>query len=308
MTSSKILGGLSIAFAAIMWGFDGVVLTPRLYNLNVPYVVFILHLLPFILMNAFMFKEYKYLKIFSLNDYLMLIVIAFTGGAIGTLAIVKALFLVNFNHLSVVVLLQKLQPIFAIILAAILLKEKITRRFLIWAIPAIFGGYTLAFGFKSPNFEGSANDFYAALYALLAAVCFGGSTVVSKMALTKYNFKTLTFYRYGFTTLIMLCIVIITQQVNQFGETSSQNWLFFCVIGLTTGSGAIMLFYYGLNKVRAIISAIVELLFPISAIVFDFLINKNILSPIQWVSAGIMIFSIFKINNWSNKESLENRN
>jgi len=111
-----------------MWGFDGVVLTPRLYKLNVGFVVFMLHLIPFVLMNIFLFKQYKWLKKFSANDLIILFLIAFFGGALGTLSIVKALFLVQFQHLSVVVLLQKLQPIFAVSLAAFILKEKITKK------------------------------------------------------------------------------------------------------------------------------------------------------------------------------------
>ena len=38
-----IIGAVSISLAAIMWGLDGVVLTPRLYNLDVGWVVLILH-------------------------------------------------------------------------------------------------------------------------------------------------------------------------------------------------------------------------------------------------------------------------
>ena len=296
MNTNTLLGALSIGVAAIMWGFDWVVLTPRLYNLNVQFVVFILHAIPFILMNVFFYKQYKNLKVFSGKDIALFIFIALTGGVLGTLAIVKALFLVNFNHLSAVVLLQKLQPIFAITLAAVLLKEKITRHFLIWAIPAIIAGYTLVFGINLPNIESNTNNLYATLYSLLAAVCFGSSTVLSKMALGKFSFKTVTFYRYAFASLILLFLVIFNNLWGQFEVSTQQNWIFFLIIGLTTGSGAIFLYYYGLNHVRAIVSIIIELLFPISAIVFDFIFNKSVLSPIQWLSAGIMVYSIFRIN------------
>lgn len=296
MKSKTIIGGLAIAFAAIMWGFDGVVLTPRLFNLDVAYVVFVLHTIPFLLMNIFLFKQYKHLSKFSKKDFLVFILIAATGGSIGTLAIVKALFLVNFQHLSIVVLLQKLQPIFAISLAAILLKEKINKNFIIWAILAIGAGYTLTFGLHLPRMSSGIHTVSAALYALLAAFCFGSSTVFSKMVLAKYNFKTVTFYRYGFTFIIMLLMVLSMGKLSQFNVTTTQNWLFFVLIAVTTGSGAIFLYYYGLNRVKAIVSIIVELLFPISAIIFDYLINDSVLSPIQWVSAAIMVFSIIRLN------------
>ena len=71
--------------------------------------------------------------------------VALFGGSLGTLSIVKALFLVNFKHLTVVTLLQKLQPIFAILLARILLKEKLKKDYLFWGFLALLGGYFLTF-------------------------------------------------------------------------------------------------------------------------------------------------------------------
>ncbi|MCB2195333.1 MAG: DMT family transporter [Bacteroidetes bacterium] len=294
--SKKVKGSIAIGISAVMWGFDGVVLTPRLFNLDVGYVVFILHLIPFMLMNIFMYKQYRFVKDFTTKDIIVLLSIAFTGGALGTLSIVKALFLVNFQHLSIVVLLQKLQPIFAILLAAVILKEKLTLRFLFWGLLAIAAGYTLTFEFKLPVVTSDRNTILAAVFALLAAFSFGSSTVFSKMVLGKYDFKTVTFFRYGFTALLMLFYVMVTQKFMQFSQTTANNWLFFIIIGLTTGSGAIFLYYLGLKHVSAIISVIVELIFPISAIIFDYIFNDARLSLIQWLSAAVMVFAIIKIS------------
>jgi drug/metabolite transporter (DMT)-like permease len=296
MNNKTIKGSIAIGISAVLWGFDGVVLTPRLFNLDVGYVVFILHLIPFLLMNIFMYKQYRFIKDFTTKDIFILLSIAFTGGALGTVSIVKALFLVNFQHLSVVVLLQKLQPIFAILLAALILKEKLTMRFLFWGILAIVAGYTLTFEFSLPVITSDKNTVMAAGFALLAALSFGSSTVFSKMVLGKYNFKTVTFFRYGLTALIMLLYVMITQKFMQFSQTTKNNWLFFIIIGLTTGSGAIFLYYLGLKHVNAIISIIVELIFPISAIIFDYIFNDARLSLIQWLSAAVMVFAIIKIS------------
>ncbi|MBC8488701.1 MAG: DMT family transporter [Bacteroidetes bacterium] len=302
MRSKKtIIGAIAVSLASIMWGFDGVVLTPRLYNLNVVYVVFVLHLIPFLIMNIFLHKEYRHLKSFTSQDYLIFFLVALLGGAIGTLAIVKALFLIDFRHLTVVVLLQKLQPVFAIALAVILLKEKLKNKFILWASVAVVASYFLVFGFNLPDFNTGANTIYAALYSLLAAFSFGCSTVFSKKILLKYSFHTGTFYRYGFTTLIMLIFVSFAGKFNQFSVTTGENWMFFLIIAFTTGSGAIFLYYYGLVRIRAIIATICELFFPISAIFFDYIVNGKILSPVQWAAAVIMIFSIIKLNEQNSK-------
>ncbi|MBU1720057.1 MAG: DMT family transporter, partial [Bacteroidetes bacterium] len=247
MKNNIVIGASGVSLAAILWGFDGVVLTPRLHNLSVEFVVFMLHLIPFAIMSVFMSKQFRKISTFSKGDLISILLVGLFGGAIGTIAIVKALFLVDFSHVSIVVLLQKLQPVFAIVLAAIILKEKIKGRFLLWAIIAITSGYFMAFGLNLPDFRNDATTITASLLAIVAAASFGSSTVFSKKVLKKNDFKTSTFFRYGFTTLFMLIYLLINPSLfNGFEKATQQNWEFFDIIGLTTGSGAIFIYYYGL--------------------------------------------------------------
>ncbi|MFZ4546858.1 MAG: DMT family transporter [Bacteroidales bacterium] len=289
-------GAMAICIAATLWGLDGVVLTPRLYSINIGLVVFIFHALPFVLMNLFMYKEYRHLKQFTGNDVLTFFLLSLLGGAVGTLAIVKALFLVNFQALTIVVLLQKLQPVFAITLAALLLGEKLKRNFLLWSALAITAGYLLTFGFQLPHVVTGSPTSLAAGYSLLAAFAFGSSTVFSKKVLRRYSFFTATFYRYGFTSLILLLFVLSTGVFKSVPEITGFQWGIFVIIGITTGSGAIFLYYFGLTKIRAMLATICELCFPVSAILFDYLVNDKILTLTQWVSALVLIFAILKLS------------
>lgn len=295
--STTLKGSIAIGFSAILWGLDGVIFTPQLSNLDVGFVVFILHLFPFLLMNIFFAKQYRNLLLMNKSDIITFFFISLFGGALGTLSIVKALFLLNFNHLSIVALLQKLQPIFAIFLAWLLLKEKISKNFAIWALIAVISSYFLTFGWNLPNTSSEGiNTVYAALLSLLAAFSFGCSTVLSKKILGSYTFVTSTFFRYGFTTFIMFLYMIFWGKFSDFAHVTERNWFFIIIIGLTTGSGAIFLYYYGLRKVKAMLSSIIELLFPISAIVLDYFINGTTFSAVQWIAAAVMIFSIVKLN------------
>ena len=301
---SYLIGSLAICVSAILWGLDGVVLTPRLYNLNILFVVFIIHAIPFLLMSVFMWREFRHLKTFTKGEILFLFLLALTGGALGTMAIVKALFLVEFRDLSVVVLLQKFQPVFAIALAAIILRERLNKSFVLWASLAIIAGYFLTFGVAWPNLQTGSRTLMAAGYSLLAAFFFGSATVLGKGALTNLSFRTATFFRYGFTTLIMLIFVLATGTLNQFSEVTRLNWIIIFIIAITTGSGAIFLYYFGLKKVKAMMAAIFELCFPLSAIVFDYFFNDKILSPIQWFSVAIMLVAILKLTFASSKRAV----
>lgn len=298
-TSNKkniILGATIIGISATMWGFDGIVLTPRLFNLKVAFVVFILHLTPFLLMTPFLYKRFPHIKTLNKPEIFSLFMVALFGGSIGTMAIVKALFLVNFQSLSIVVLLQKLQPIFAITLAALFLKEKLRRNFIVWAIVALSAGYFLTFGLHLPHFQKDQDTIYASLFAVLAAFSFGSSTVFSKKILGKLDFITATFFRYGLTATLMFFVVLSLGQLTGFQNITSNNALIIGIISATTGSGAIFLYYYGLKKVKAIIATIMELFFPMSAVIFDYFINDHVLSTVQWISAGVMIFAIINLN------------
>lgn len=296
MKKNILYGSFLISIAAILWGLDGVVLTPRLYNLDLSYVVFMLHLIPFAIMNIFLFKEYKEIKSFSKYDVLIILLIAIFGGVLGTFSIVKALFLTNFEALTIVVLLQKLQPLFAILLAFFLLKEKLGKNFLIFAFLALIASYILTFEFNLPSFNASKNMILASGFSLLAAFSFGSSTVFGKILLKKYRSRTVLFYRYGLTSLIAFFIVLLNGKLNQLFLTTPLNWKIFFLIAFTTGSSAIFLYYHGLKRVTAHISTICELFFPISAVLFDYLINGNRLSLIQWISGFVLIAVIMKIS------------
>lgn len=305
---SIVPAALAICISAMLWGLDGIVLTPQLYNLKLPLVVFVLHALPFLIMNLFLYNEYKLLKTFTARDTVLLFLVALMGGALGTLAIVQALFLVEFRDLTIVVLLQKLQPVFAISLAAIILREKMKKDFALWASLAIIAGYFLTFGFRFPDLHTGSKTAVAAGYSLFAALAFGSATVLSKGILHRVSFQAATFYRYGFTTLIMLMIVIFSGSLSGIGEATPKNWIVFLIISFTTGSGAIFLYYYGLRKVKAMVATICELCFPLSAIIFDYVFHGRVLTTVQWVSAAIMLISIVKLSLSGSSDSSSSRN
>ncbi len=295
MPRTTSLGALAICLAATLWGIDGVVLTPRLANLSVPFVVFLLHAVPFGLMQPFLFGCWRRFLAFDRRTWLALFLVSLTGGLLGTFAIVKALFLVEFNQLSVVVLLQKLQPVFAILLAAILLRERLTGRFVVWAATAISGGYLLTFGFGLPDLDGSDRTFHAAIFALIAAGCFGSATVFGKLLLGNVDFKTATFARYGLTSVLALISVVVAGGGLPFAVITPANWIVVLVISLTTGSGAIFLYYWGLTRVKATVATICELCLPLSAVILDYVVNGTRLGAWQWVGGLVLIGSILRI-------------
>jgi drug/metabolite transporter (DMT)-like permease len=285
----------AICVAAALWGLDGVVLTPRLSGIPVLFVVFLIHAVPFLVMQPILFSTWREMAAMNRKSWLALVVVSTTGGLVGTVAIVKALFLVQFDMLSVVVVLQKLQPVFAISLAAVLLKERITGGFLARAAVALGGGYLLTFGFHAPRIGGGSNLVPAAALALLAAACFGAATTLSKMLIGGVDVRTATFGRYGVTAALALITCIGGGVGLPLKEVTQTQWFIIIIIGMTSGTTALVLYYWGLQRIRASVATICELCLPLSAIILDYVVNGTILRPAQWLGAAILMAAIMSI-------------
>jgi drug/metabolite transporter (DMT)-like permease len=288
-----------VIIAASLWAVDGIVLRPSLYTLPVTLVVFVESSIVALILAPFFKKHFIVFKKLAPKDWLAFIGVALFGGAIGTMAITRALFYVDFVNLSIVVFIQKMQPIFAIALAGLLLKEKLKKEFFIWAGLAIAGAYIMTFGFNFPNLKTGDKTTIAALFALLAAFSFGSSTVLSKRALRNVGYEIGTYLRFSITALIMLIIVLSSGTIVSVSEiTSNQLWIFL-IIAFSTGGPAIFLYYYGLKNISASVATICELAFPLVAVLLEYFVHDNILSPIQWVGATMLLISIIKVSGFN---------
>jgi len=292
---------LFVIIAASFWGIDSILLRPHLYTLPVPFVVFLESIIVAILLTPILFKKYTDLRNLKTKDVLAFLGVAIFGGAIGTMAITKALFYVDFVNLSIVVLMQKLQPVFAIVLAALLLKEKLPKDFLKWATLSIIGALLMTFGLNIPNLDTGDHTVIAALFALLAAFSFGFSTVLSKRALKNITYEIGTYLRFVATSIIMFFVVLIVGDFSAVTEVTEFQWMIFGIIAFTSGGLAIFLYYYGLKRISASVATIAELSFPLTAILLEYFLHDNMLDWLQWIGTFILIYSIIRVSKLSFK-------
>jgi drug/metabolite transporter (DMT)-like permease len=289
------LAPIYVVFAASLWGVDGIILRPALYNLPVPLVVFIESSIVAILLTPFYRKQWLNIKSLQSKDWLAFIGVAAFGGAIGTMTITKALFYVNFVNLSIVILIQKLQPVFAILLASLLLRERFPAVFFFWAGIAVLGAYLMTFGINLPNLNTGDKTALAALFALFAALSFALSTVLSKRALRNIDFELATYLRFSITVILMLILVSSLGNLPDIIKVSKKQVLIFLLIAFTTGGPAIFLYYYGLKRISASVATICELSFPLTAVVLEYAVRGNLLNAVQWIGVAILFFSMVRV-------------
>ena len=295
-----MVGALAVGAAALLWSLDGVFIRPQFYHLPAGLVVFFEHSLGFLVLIPFLVRGRKELQRLSLSGWGSLAWIALWGGLLGTLFITKAFF-AAFDPkvgttLATVVILQKLQPVFALFLARIILKERLNKDFYIWAALAILAAYILAFsqhgGLRLVDIRLIDP---AAGYAFLAAFAFGSSTVFGKRFTNEVSFPTATTLRFGATTLLSLIFVVVADQLRFVPNMEPLHWKLLIVIVFSSGAMSMFIYYFGLKRIPASIATIFELIWPLSAVVLDFIINKNTLNSVQYIASAILFLSFFMI-------------
>jgi drug/metabolite transporter (DMT)-like permease len=213
---------------------------------------------------------------------------------LGTLWFTTALLKVNFISFSVVFLLQKLQPIFAITAAHFFLKEKITTSYIKWALLAFISAYFVTFPNGNINLDSGPETLIAALFALAAAAAWGSSTAISRLVLTQHSNTVITVLRFILTSALALIAVIVLGQTNSLPLPTLPQINTLIVIALTTGMAALWIYYKGLKHTQAKVSTILELIFPATAVLIDVFVYKTFLVPTQYLAALVLLFTIYR--------------
>lgn len=293
----SLLGAASVMLAAFMWSLDGVFIRPKLYSLEPEAIIFVEHFLGFIILSPFMFLGWKKIKILRKRDWGAILWVCIFGGLIGSIMITKAFFAAIFGQttFATVIILQKLQPVFALGLARIVLKEKLSKKFYIWSAIAVLSAYFLAFGKSGLNISEIDLFSSAAFFAFVAAFGFGSSTVFGKRIVNHLDFRSTAALRFGITSILALILVLALGKFSAIGEINFQQWRLILLVAFTTGAPALFIYYFGLKKISASAATVSELFWPFSAIILDYLINGNTLSPVQIIFSLILIVSFYEV-------------
>lgn len=291
----KNWGPFFIIFAAFLWSLDGI-LRRSLYILPPAIIVFYEHLLGALVLSPILLKSLKSFAKLPRKTLGAVVWVSLFGGLLGTFFYTAALGKVQYINFSVVVLLQQLQPIFAIALAGLVLKETIRPKFLRWAALALFGAYLVSFPQLRVNFVAEREHFIAAMLALGAAFAWGSSTVFGRVGLKKLQFQALSALRFFITSVFALVFIFLLGNQAALGSVTPPQWLTLLVITFSTGMVAIIIYYYGLRTTPARVSTICEMFWPVSAIFIDFFFFQKTLSSTQWLGTAVLLFAIYQVS------------
>lgn len=286
-------GPALIVLAALLWGVDGI-LRRTLYSLPPIVIVFYEHLIGFIILLPF-FLRFIRKERFTEREWAALVFVSLLSSVLGTLWFTYAIVATNYISFSVVFLLQKLQPIFAIAGAAMILREKIDRRYIGWAALAIAAAYFVTFPAGRVNFATGSGTLVAAGLAVLAAFAWGFTTPFSRYVLINHKSTAVTGWRFLLAIIFAGILVPFLGQTAALNAVTYNQMLRVLAIALTTGMVALWIYYYGLRFTEAKVSTVLELASPLAAIVIDIFLYHNFLAPSQYLAALVLVYATWRI-------------
>jgi drug/metabolite transporter (DMT)-like permease len=272
-----------IAAAAALWGTDGLIRQPLANQLPAATVVFWEHLLIVIVLVPFLPSAVRAFRGATGREKLALLVIG-----IGASAVATALFTAAFRYGDPVtpLVLQKLQPVVAVLAATALLGERLRGGYWLFAVPALIGAWLVAF----PNpLSVSATAVTAALLAVGAAVLWGIGTVLGRLVSVRMHSRDVTVLRFAIglpasAVVLLLNGAPIAVTPAQLGPLA--------LLALIPGLLGLTLYYLGLQSTAASRATLAELAFPVTAALIGVGLLGTTLSVTQWIGLIVVVAAV----------------
>ncbi len=305
--SQKVKTGWSlwlIAIGAGMWGLDAVFILALQKSFTSTEIVLLEHiLLAFFAIPVLIWKRHEVRKL-NILDWGAVLFVAWGGSAIASILFNNGLQVgLTANNVNVVLILQKLQPLFAVLLATLVLGERLRRGYWLLFAVAMFGAYLLTFGFQIPQ-TAAKGALSSGLYAIGAAVLWGGSTVMGKRIVNKVSFPTMTALRFAVALPFLLGIVSFQHpHIGAMAVSLTKlhvlgNLLYQTIVPSLL---SLLLYYRGLNGVRASYATLAELAFPATGIFVDWLFLGQTVHLAQWIGFAIVWLAVLRLSQDPNR-------
>ena len=293
MSNSYKTGPWLVFIAAVLWAVDAPFRKFLTQDLSSTTIVFMEHLVIAGLVLIFLSRYFHEFRNLSWKEWLAVVFIAFGGSALATVFFTQSFRYVN---PSVAILLQKTQPFIAILLAVAILREKLGRRFWLWALLGMFGAYLLAFPELKITGLSFSGGTLGILFALLASFFWGGSTVMGRVVLRKLSFQAMTALRFLAALFFLLTLQLYYRRLGEVAGASGKDWLYVLIIAVLAGFVSLFIYYRGLATTKASIATIAELAFPFAAVVVNWIFLNAKLSPGQILGGFILALAVTRLS------------
>lgn len=273
-----------VALAAALWGTDAIFRLPLTQQIPAATIVTGEHLVLVLLTLPWLPRAIRAARrTCSPTDWLALLLIGAGASAVATVMFTSA-----FAHSGPVtpVVLQKVQPLVAVLGARLLLGERLRPRYGAFLVAALVGGWFLSF--PDPG-NVTVSGITGAALATGAAALWAAGTVVGRLLSPRLSYTDLTALRFAIGLPAAYAATVVTGQPALPPLSTAPT-----VIGLALVPGllALLLYYYALAATPAARATLAELAFPGTAAVVGVLVLHAHLTAGQWVGLVLLVATV----------------
>jgi DME family drug/metabolite transporter len=277
---TTVPGVVLIAVAAAMWGTDPILRKPLGHTTTSTTIVFGEHVILVVLTLPLLVPALRALYKAGPRYIAAAIAIGAGASALATILFTEALFHGDF---VTPVVIQKVQPLIAVLGAAVVLGERPRPRFAWFLLPALLGFWLV----NQPHpLSPTAHGLIPILQALGAAVLWALGTVLGRYLGRELEFQQILTLRFFFG-LIASSIALLVMHTNAYAGAHDSLWIAY--LAVVTGLLALGLYYYGLKRTPAVLASLAELTYPAIAVIAGIYAYNSHLRWTQWVGVALII-------------------
>ncbi len=294
---SGLIGPIFVGIASFIWATDALVRYPAIGSIDPTSIVSIEHFLAVLILLPWVLVHFKN-QIFSLSlkEWLAAAFCGAGGSALASVVFTASFFYVN---PSVAVLLQKLQPILVVVIAYIFLGERPAKKFYFWGTIALAAGVVLSFPDLNFRFLFNKMDLHSKgiQYAFLAAMLWAASTVSGKVLVKRTPVAVAIFWRFFFGAMTLAVLLLLSHKAVPWNSlTVYSSYMPILYLSLIPGLFAMLIYYAGLSRTSASVTAFIELLYPIGAVALNTVFLHTPLEPVQTCAGAILLIAVAAIS------------
>jgi drug/metabolite transporter (DMT)-like permease len=280
---NRVPGVVLVAVAAALWGTDPILRKPLAGTTTPTTIVFGEHVVLVLLTLPLLLPALR--AVFAAGARYVLAAVAIGAGAsaIATILFTEALFHSDF---VTPVVLQKIQPLVAIALAAVVLGERPRQGYVWFLLPALAGFWLVN---QAHPLAPTAKGLVPVVEALGAAVLWASGTVLGRYLGRKLEFQHILSLRFFFG-LVAAAIALPVMGTKAYAGAHDSLWIAY--LGIVTGLVALALYYHGLKRTPAMLASLAELMYPAIAVVAGVYAFNAHLRWTQWLGVVIIVVTV----------------
>jgi drug/metabolite transporter, DME family len=275
----RSVGIAFVAVAAALWGLDQWIRGPLSATTSAATIVFGEHVVLVALTLPLAAGAIAAVVRLGWRHVLAAVAIGAGASAVATILFTQALF--THHDFVTPVVLQKVQPVFAVLGAVVVLGERPLPRYVPYFVVALGGTWLM--GVPRP-FHPEAHGLATMAYALGAALLWGLGTVFGRYLARDLRFEHVATLRFVFG-LPASAIALLVLGSPAFASWHDSFWI--AVLAVVTGLVAMFLYYFGLRVTPAVAATIAELAFPVTAILVGYFKFGQTLTGWQWFGVAL---------------------